>query len=180
MVLAALIVGGCAGDPVDPCRDLPPDGGTLTIGGSPESGVGLEAYEDGTERALIRGNQGGFHVWMTLSARDVCWLEPRVESRVYDETTGDMVLFQSRPTPLEPVEGEPGASDLRSAATLILCPSPFGDPVAGRMFRVEARIVDRDGRTAEAEKRFVATCDPEAQGGAFHDDCLCQCGDGDC
>ena len=173
ILVFALVLSGCGGeDDGLRCPDLPMDGATVTIGGADELGLDFAGYDEGADRPLVFGTQGGFHVWMHLSAEGLCEGSVIVETRVFDPDD-EMVLFQQQPMPFDAA----GSSvELRAATPLILCPSSSGDPVEDTAYRVSVEVTDRDGRVATAEKRFVAVCDASVQGGTFVDDCHCLCG----
>jgi len=170
------ILAGCGAEP-GPCDSLPMDGASVEIGGAPEGALGFEPFDDGADRPLVRGSQGGYHVWLNVRARGLCPTSTRLELRVFEESTDTMVVFQSLPAHLEPSVDVPDSADLPRAIAMIICPAlTDGVPVADAVHSVDLSLTDADGRRAEASRRFVPRCDPAVQGGAFLADCRCQCG----
>lgn len=153
MTIAALLalLGGCA----DPCADI---SGTpsLLIAGSDDAAETFETFDDGAERSLIMGTQGGMHVWMQLRIAGLCTAGLDVDRRVEtDDAAGELVDVQRGP--LRWVDGpEPGTFELRAPLTMILCPTTR--PVIDQPFRFAVRAEDAEGRVVIERKPFVAAC----------------------
>lgn len=177
VLAAALAAGACGGGGDElSCPDLPMGSVTLELGGSGEEGATFAPFDDGSERPLIFGTQGGFHVWLWVRARGLCPGSAAFTLRASDEETGQEVLLQEHRLVLDPVGSEEGSSTVRSALPLILCPNSVGQSVPDRPLNVVVEVEDADGRIGTAETSFVPVCDPSVQGGSFIDQCLCLCG----
>ncbi len=108
----------------------------------------FESLADGTELELIRGSQGGWHVWISVRTRGVddrstitTSVGPADESRPAVETT----VIAS----LDPESGQ-GHRDFVGYAQVIDEPSCM----VGEMLRIEASI-EVDGQVARSERYIV-------------------------
>ncbi len=132
-------VGACAGDTVG-------EGGT-----SLELGTGswrFEPLEDGQELELVRGAQGGWHVWLSIRTRGLAdrsvltlSMQPADESRPPRSSTVTMVL--------DPADDE-GFRDFVGYTGIVDDPSCL----LGQMMRVEA-TAEVDGERLTTERYFV-------------------------
>jgi len=176
LVIATALVG-CAGDD-GPCQSLPLEGGDLEIGGSPETSIGFEPFADDADRPLVRGQQGGFHVWLGLQGRGLCPGRTDLEVRVFEQSTDTMPVFFHQPLRFEPAVDDPAVVELPRGIPMFICPSSMaGTPIADATYRVEVVATDVDGRRAASSRTFVPRCDASIQDGAFYDTCRCLCGD---
>ncbi|MBX3272526.1 MAG: hypothetical protein KF729_19865 [Sandaracinaceae bacterium] len=148
--LAALALAvGCA----DPCADL--DAPALALGSSDAAATRFEPFEDGAPLPLVAGPQGGMHVWLSLRLTGLCMEHVRVERRIVDDATEEIVELQRGP--LRFVEGDaPDTWVTAGAIPMILCPTTRS--VVGERFRFAVRAEDSLGRSAVSMRPFVAAC----------------------
>lgn len=156
LVLAAALLAACPGDPpVTPPADAGPPEVVIGTGFvDPDTGLGWMDLVDGADAGLVRGPQGGQHVWIDIRQRGMNPARMTIHMRLY-------VLTDPAGAELpEPVEG--GRADLRlsfqprndaggyfeiSNLTLFV---PEPDDVLGRRGRIEVQLVDQDGLVATA------------------------------
>jgi hypothetical protein len=158
----------------------------VLVGAPEEAGSAVEGLADGDRRALVRGAQAGFHLWINVRASGLCPAGVRVARRVVDAETGTVLLAQADRTdlvaaPASPIDGAPeipGTHQLAHALPLFLCPHPLGAHVRERPMRVEVTLTDARGLTVSAARPLVPVCDPTTQGGVFTDVCRCACQEG--
>lgn len=146
------LLAGCGSDP---CASIT-EAAQIEVGGADAAGATFEPFSDGSERSLIAGPQGGYHVWLHARVRGICPASARIERRVIDEATGDLLLFSSSGAGLVETATE-GEHELDGAVPMQLCPPVIVPPV-GRALRFYARITDGSGRSAEAMRSFMAAC----------------------
>jgi len=129
---------------------------SLLIAGTDDAGETFEPFEDGAERSLIGGAQGGMHVWMQLRLSGMCTSGLDVDRRIEtDDEAGELVDVQRGP--LRFTDGpEPGTFELAAPLTMILCPTTR--PVIDQPFRFAVRAEDAEGRVVIERKPFVAAC----------------------
>lgn len=141
---------GCA----DPCADV---SGTpaLTLAGSNQAGDTIEPFDDGGDRPLIAGPQGGMHVWLFVRMRGICPTEAQVDRRVLVDATDEIVDVQRGPGRFVQDE-EPGTFVTTDPFTMFMCPA--ARTIIGERFRFSVRVEDADGLVAMGEKPFVAAC----------------------
>ncbi len=148
-LLCAALMAGCA----EPCG-----GGadpSLTLAGSNDEGTSFELFDDGARRSLIQGPQLGMHVWLQLRLEGFCAESARVDRRVVDDATEELLEIQR--SPLRFVEGPTlGSLELEAPLTMQLCPADAS--VIGRRLRFMARAEDDEGHVDIAEKPFVPVC----------------------
>lgn len=134
-------VAACAGDTVG------------ERGASLELGTGswrFEPLEDGQELELVRGAQGGWHVWLSVRTRGLAdrsvltlTMQPADESRPARSATVTMAL--------DPANDE-GFRDFVGYTGILDDPSCL----VGEMMRVEA-VAEVDGERLVSERYFVPT-----------------------
>ena len=144
-----IALAGCA----DPCADLT-DAPALEIGGA-DADLAFEPFAPGSERELVRGLQGGMHVWLHARIRGLCPDTTTLDRRVLD-AAGD--LQQLGRGPIDFVETEvPGTYELVGPLPMQLCP-PLAGPVVGEPHVFTVIAEDGAGRRANAELAFVPRC----------------------
>lgn len=160
-LLALLVVlAGCPDDDPDPDSTVPPppvEGGTaeIVLGTGfvdPDTLEGWVDLTDGFDAELVRGPQGGQHVWLNIRQRGLVPMRMTIHMRLF---VLDDAMGMDLP---EPVEG--GRADLRlsfqpqrggtgyyEVANLTLfVPEP--DDVVGHRCRIEVQLVDTAGAMA--------------------------------
>jgi hypothetical protein len=145
-------LAGCGPDPCDEPASAP----RIELGGAPDDGSSFVAFEDGAERSLVYGLQGGMHVWLQARVHGLCPRDTVLERRVVDDATDRVPTFSSGPIALVDSEIE-GAFELPTAIQMIVCPSSEL-PVVGQRLRFVASATDGAMRHAESEIAFVAAC----------------------
>jgi hypothetical protein len=143
----AIVLAACG---PDPCSGEP----SIELGGADDDGGGYVAFEDGADRNLVYGTQGGFHVWLQLRTRGLCPGSTTLERRAVD-TAGAVRVYNRGPLPLVEV-GD--AYELPNAERIILCPPTDALPVIDQPLRFEVTATDGEGDTAYAEIHIVPRC----------------------
>ncbi|HJL17686.1 MAG TPA: hypothetical protein RMH99_18625, partial [Sandaracinaceae bacterium LLY-WYZ-13_1] len=145
LLLVALALAGCA--------DAPATEAALELG---TGSWRFEPLEDGQEVALVRGAQGGWHVWVSLRVRGVegepppvrLALQPADESRPTDETTVAL--------PFDPPRDD-GWRQLVGYTGIVYEPACTVD----ELLRITVSMTMADGRVLTAER------DVRVRGGAY-------------
>lgn len=140
--LLVVLAAGCAAAP-----EVEPDEGRL------ELGTGTWRFEpvaDGDELPLVKGAQGGWHVWIAVRAHG---LESGVGSLEIELQPADESEPPQRTrlgVQLDPPDAEGGRSYLGWPAIL-------GDPscAVGRLLRVRATLTTPSGERFEDEREIV-------------------------
>jgi hypothetical protein len=151
-LLALSLAAGCGSDPCGGIEGAP----SIEIGGADFAGQRFEPFADGEARDLVRGPQGGMHVWMHARMENVCPETAVLERRAVDDETG-AVYFFSR-SPLEWIPLDDGRYELPGAEAMILCPPALDMPVVDHPLRFVATVTDDALRHAEAELSFLPRC----------------------
>lgn len=146
------------------------------LGADDEAGTAFVSIVDGDARPLIHGSQSGFHVWMNLRARGVCPARLRLDRRITDVLTGELLSAQGETATLPRSPDDPNVYEFPSAFAFFLCPNTSGLQVRDRLVRVDMKVTDVAGRVAMASVNIVPTCMMSTQGGVYYDACLCICG----
>jgi hypothetical protein len=127
---------------------------SVELGGA-DAELAFEPFAAGSERELVRGLQGGMHVWLHARMRGMCPDSTTLDRRVLDDA-GDLVqLGLGR---VDFVETDvPGTYELGSPLPMQLCP-PVANPVVGEPLRFTVVAQDGASHRAEAELAFVPRC----------------------
>ncbi|MCA9600875.1 MAG: hypothetical protein KC417_02555 [Myxococcales bacterium] len=143
--LSAVLAVGCGGS----TGEHP--GGPVEAG--LELGTGswrFEAIDDGAELPLIRGAQGGWHVWLSFASTGMATATGLlvIETQVADESRS------AKRTQVD-VSFDPAGSDGRRK--YVGWPEIFPDPgcFVGQLVRVDASFVDEEGTRVSDERYFT-------------------------
>ncbi len=146
LALIALVVssGGA-------CARGPDDGGDAV--GSLELGTGSWRFEpivDGDHLELIRGSQGGWHVWTSLRTTNIATDSSLL---VLDTEPAD----ESRPPTHTEVMVHLDPPNHEGQRAIIGWPNQILEPscLVGEMLHVRARMTDDDGEELVSERWFV-------------------------
>ncbi len=145
--IALAIFGlGCAAAPIDPEPD--PE---VTL----ELGTGTARFSpvaDGDELPMIRGAQGGWHVWVSvrIEGMDVDLASLTLEHQPADES--EPAQITSSGAMFDPADAEGRRSSLGWAAI-------FNDPTCsvGRLHRIRATVTSARGERISIEREIVPT-----------------------
>ena len=162
--LAALLALGCGyGVPV-PANDagstdgLNADSGgppAVRIGGANEEGEGFIDWNAGEAFApMIRGIQGGQHIWVSVRARNVSHKKLRMAITATLIDSGKIVI-PGRVEYTSTLSTTDGWLFYEGAQSFVKCPCQ----VQGRKLRVRLEVVDLYGRTATHEATITPTWD---------------------
>ncbi len=147
--LSVAALGGCT-EPT--CEDE----GTCATMGELEVGTGewqYEPFEDGDELPLIRGAQGGFHVWVSVRSADMATgnAQLSIETQLADDSSEPQ---ESNVTlTLHPSEATDVQSEFIGWPAVIARPGCF----AGKMLRMQVSVVDQHNRHAIVERYLIPT-----------------------
>ncbi len=146
---ASLLLVACA----DPCAEL--GAPSLTIGTSDADGAEFVPVADDDTVPLHPGPQGGAHVFLHARISGVCPDTARLDRRVVDARTSELVSLNRGPVDFVPL-GE--QFELDGAAQMTLCPDLAGRAIDGAELRFVVSAEDAEGRQADAQVPFVASC----------------------
>ena len=142
-LLALGLVAGCA-SPVAPSPDVELGTGTWQF----------ESLADGQELSLVRGAQGGWHIWLGVRTTDLAMPDPATQRAP--------VAIELQPadelTEPQRVETELffGPEDANGQRMMLGWPAIVADPACavGQLMRVSAELDAADG-TAHIDERYV-------------------------
>lgn len=142
LALSALLASACAGEP-------PLDEASLELGTGTWR---FEPLEDGDEIPLVRGAQGGWHIWISVRADGLASelgslelvVQPADESRPAQRTTIGVRL---------------DPPDREGRRAYLGWPAILADPACtvGVMYRLEATLTDASGQRVRAERYVTIT-----------------------
>lgn len=144
-----LVVVGCA----DPCEDSM-ETPTLEIGGA-DADLAFEPFAPGADRELVRGLQGGMHVWLHARMRGMCPDTTTLDRRVLN-ATGDLAQLGLGHVDFVETDAD-GTYELVGPLPMQLCPPVVG-PVVDEPFAFRVVAEDSARHRAEAELPFVPRC----------------------
>jgi hypothetical protein len=121
---------------------------SLELGGANDDGSGFLALSGDTN--LVRGAQGGFHVWLKYRAHGVAGEVKVVRSAVRSD--GKTVL---NALPLAQTISDDFESD---AMPSFMCPTPIGVQVYDQSIELKLELQDERGTLAEAAAQIVPRC----------------------
>ena len=159
-LLAVPLAAGCSDEPSgDPDADAGSSDGDDTpivlIGGASEMGEGFIDWSDGKATApMIRGIQGGQHIWVSVRARNVSHKKLRMAITAVLEDSGKTVI-PGRVEYTSTVGMKDGWLFYEGAQSFVKCPCQ----VVGRRLRIELEVIDLYGRTAKHEAFITPTWD---------------------
>ncbi|MFK7989289.1 MAG: hypothetical protein AB8I08_24940 [Sandaracinaceae bacterium] len=154
-----MLLVGCA----DPCEEL--GAPSLEIGTSDANGVAFETVAGDDTIALHTGLQGGAHVFLHARIAGICPTTARLDRRVVDARTADLVSLNRGPVDF--VSLDDGRFELAGAAPMTLCPDLAGRAVEEASLRFVVSVEDAEGRQADAQVPFTASCEGDATCEAF-------------
>lgn len=120
-----------------------------------EVGTGIDDYVPvSPEQRLLftQGLQGGYHIFTSVRALDVEPWDAQFEFEMYQ---GDVQIGGARYRDDFVPRGD---AHVFSGVTVFLFADYEPEDVAGRATRIIGRVTDAEGRTGEAEMRFVSGC----------------------
>jgi hypothetical protein len=133
---------------------------------------------EGGAVTLEQPPQGGRVLFVGVRAKNVSCALPTLQATLRDEASGRIAGLEERPVVLKPAAsgfGEPDQpAELSNYSNLAACPNGnfrLQQDLFARSYRLELRIVDRFGKTAEVSRRVVPDCAPEGFA-----QCRCECG----
>lgn len=145
IVLACVMAAGCTAAAPEPTPDEP----------ALELGTGTARFEpvvDGDELPMIRGAQGGWHVWASVrvTGMDVDVGSLRFEHQPADESEPPVELAVG--AHFDPADATGGRSALGYAMI-------FSDPTCsvGRLHRIRVTLTTPSGETLSAERDVMPT-----------------------
>lgn len=140
LVPVAFVAGGCA-------NDAAPKEGTLELGSGESE---FAPIEDGAHVDLVRGAQGGYHVWLSMRATG---LAPKnVRTHVTAERDADDLMLSESRVALQftPVAAETPTIEFAGWPTILTMPAC----AVGQLLRIHVELQDAEGARAAAT-RFV-------------------------
>lgn len=145
MLAAAGSAAGCVADTGDAAGQL-------------ELGTGswrFEPLEDGQEVALVRGAQGGWHVWVSLRVQGMTTERPTMTLEIQPADESQPPQRVEVPAQLDPPDDE-------GRRAFIGWPAILGDPSCqvGEMLRLEAHLADDTGKQLTAQRYITPTPGP--------------------
>ena len=123
----------------------------LTLGGANEDGSGFLALSGDTN--LVRGAQGGFHVWIKYRAQGISEEVKVIRSAVRSD--GKTVLDA---LPLAQTLTDDFESD---AIPSFMCPTPIGVQVYDETIELKLELRDDRGTLAEASANVIPRCEDD-------------------
>ncbi len=152
--ILASLGGGCVPEEPPPSSDF-----------EVELGSGswrFEALQDGQDVELVRGAQGGWHVWVSVRARGMP--EPGIAQLLIESEVEDLEGVPPSVTEarvrFDPVRGEPGLRELVGWVHVQLAPACVVD----HPIRVRVAVTDEaGGATAIDERVVVPRSDPQTR-----------------
>jgi hypothetical protein len=143
LLFLTLVALGCSA----PRKDPPPPT-AMPLGPVPPSAapvqLRIEALEDGQDVPLVAGAQGGFHVWLQYSVRDLPPGTVRLERTAHRVADGAVVLRYLGDSDV----GEPDADGWFTAPApipMFMCPTPIGVSVVDQPIAFALRVLDDAG-----------------------------------
>lgn len=137
-LLAALSVTGCP----------PPEPFTLELGSGADAGA-FTPLTGGEVVSLVRGFQGGQHIWVSLRSKDVADGPARVRFSIQEPATEENLVGDVEFTTYL----FPGADGYREVHDLILrVREP--DRIVNRQVQIRAHVIDADSKVG-VDKRTV-------------------------
>ena len=162
VLIFLLALWGCTGggDVVD-AQDGGADASDATntpqvrVGGANDQGKGFVDWsDDKATPAMLRGIQGGQHIWFSVKARNVSAKKLRMAvTLIVDETTKAVIPGRVEYTSTPPEVD--GWYLYQGARAYVKCPCQ----VVGRKLRVDLEVVDLYGRTASEQVWITPTWD---------------------
>lgn len=155
-LLAALPCCSTSWQPEEVCGTGEP---ALDIGSAASAGTTFSPIEADHAVELVRGPQGGFHIWLQLRARNLC-PEHLTIQRSTAWSDGTEITEASESLSLieasDPALAELGWRELPAARPAILCPASRN--VTGVPILLKVAVVDSADRSAAAESIVVPAC----------------------
>ncbi len=163
LLLALTLAIGCSNDCVDGCEadGGETDGGacgpvSLVIGGADKEGAGWVDWQAATATPpMIRGPQGGQHIWVRTRSRGLWQKKARLDVTMTLIDTGIVVKPGTVPV-MHTLQPEGECQDLSPPITAyVKCPCQ----VVGRKVRVDVSLLDLYGVSAKAKAEITPTWD---------------------
>jgi hypothetical protein len=136
---------------LDPAKDP-----MVEVGGATDAGKGFIDWSDGqSSPAILRGPQGGQHIWVSVRARNVHPKKLRMAITMFIEETGKRVI-PGRVTVTSTLKPDKDGWFLyQGVPSFVKCPCQ----IVGKKLRAELEIIDLYGRTASNEVWLSSTWD---------------------
>jgi hypothetical protein len=147
----------------------------VTLGTGPEDGMGFVPVTDGEMVPLTFGVQQGFHVWVNIRAKNVCFSQIKVTRTARLTSTQEIIITSSDQLTLipasDPALAADGVGELPTSRPTFMCPNTLSLSIPGQSVDFRVDIQDSGGRMASDQRRLVPVCPANS----FHDRCVSQC-----